>query len=76
MICYHGTNKAAANNTQKEGFWADTWFATRVEDALKFGGPYIFEVDFADDPVLKEWQFHHLEPIPPNRIVSLHLEVR
>ena len=55
MICYHGTNEAAADAIREEGFQADTWFATHLEDALRFGGSYIFEVDFEDDPVLKEW---------------------
>ena len=71
MICYHGTNREAARSILKEGFWPDTWFATRREDALTFGGPYIFEVDFEDDPILKEWQFHHPAPIPADRIVAL-----
>lgn len=71
MICYHGTCKKAAAGILKEGFWADTWFATHLNDAVKFGGSYVFEVEFEDDPVLKDWQFHHPQPIPTKRIVSL-----
>ena len=73
MICYHGTNKISASSICKEGFNADTWFATHMEDALKFGGPYIFGVDFKYDPVLEDWQFHHLKPILSSKILFLYV---
>ena len=44
-----------------------------MEDALKFGGPYIFGVDFKYDPVLEDWQFHHLKPILSSKILFLYV---
>jgi hypothetical protein len=74
-ICYHGTDEEAARSILVEGFRPDTWFAQHLEDALAYGGPWVFEVVFPDDVQECGWQFHHLQPIPEDRIISLiHFE--
>lgn len=73
-ICWHGTNKEAAMAILEEGFNPDSWFALHLEDALEFGGPWVFEVMFDDPPdgwEQFEWQFHRLEAIPESQIISL-----
>ena len=74
VICYHGTDKENAENIGVNGFKQGTYFATHLEDALEFGGEYIFEVMF--NTALSEipykdwdWQFIAKELIPPDRIV-------
>lgn len=69
-ICYHGTDtEEKAKSILATGFNPDTWFAENLQDALGFGGPYIFEVAFDFDKA-PNWQFHVLERVPVNRIVS------
>lgn len=68
-IWFHGTNKANAESILKEGFRPDTWFAAHLEDALAFGGNYVFEVALeAKEEV--GWQIHVLEAVPADRIIS------
>ena len=55
-ICYHGTNQEAGEAIQKEGFRVGTYFAAHLEDALTFGGPYVFEVLFLDPGDPPPWQ--------------------
>ena len=68
-ICYHGTNKEAAESILKEGFRAGTWFAANLQDALGFGGKHIFRVvfPFKEAP---NWQFIADEVIFPDRITN------
>ena len=70
-ICYHGTNQEAGEAIQKEGFRVGTYFAAHLEDALTFGGPYVFEVLFPDPGDPPPWQFTIREEVPPQRIVCL-----
>ena len=70
-ICYHGTSEENAQSILENGFNPDSWFARHLEDAIGFGGPWVFQVCFEDHPILKEWQFHHLEPVPIEQIVGL-----
>lgn len=69
QICYHGTSEENANSIQKNGFNHGSWFAKNLQDALAFGGSYIFEVAF-EKPLPDHWQFHAEIVIPPERIVS------
>jgi hypothetical protein len=67
---FHGTTEKNAEKIQKEGFKKNTWFALHLEDALEFGGEYVFMVGF-DDIVSDYWQFKIHKKIPKSRIVSL-----
>ncbi|HJU28470.1 MAG TPA: hypothetical protein VJ718_04835, partial [Candidatus Binataceae bacterium] len=53
----------------EQGFLAGSHFARHLEDALAFGGRFVFEVAFERDPA--NWQFVEPERVPPDRIVSL-----
>ena len=75
MIAFHGTNKEAAEKIKIEGFWLESWFARKEEAAIKFGGPYVFAVEFSDDPEMwhgepweDDWQFHTAIHIPASQI--------
>ena len=68
-ICWHGTNEEAAQIILREGFRPLTHFAAHVEDALAFGGPFVFDVLF-DDPA-PNWQFLNEDHIGPERIRTL-----
>jgi len=70
IICYHGTNKKNANKILKEGFKKGTYFAKHLEDALGFGGKWIFEVRFFV-PLPKNWQFIITFPYKKENIVRL-----
>jgi len=68
-ICYHGTDtEDKATSILANGFNKDTWFAANLQDALGFGGPYVFEVSFDFDEA-PNWQFHVLETISKEQIV-------
>jgi len=69
-ICYHGTSSKNAESISREGFRSGTWFASHLENAIAYGGLYVFEVVFEgeDEP---PWQFCTREPIPPSRVVAL-----
>jgi len=69
-VCFHGTIKENIKSILEIGFNADTWFALHLEDAIAFGGEYVFSVKFPDD-IPDNWQFHNLNPVPLNRIVEL-----
>lgn len=44
-IYWHGTNRKNANKILKDGYFKKgTWFAHHLEDALEFGGNYVFAV--------------------------------
>ena len=68
---FHGTTEKNAKKIQKEGFKKNTWFALHLEDALEFGGEYVFMVGFYDEVSLYYWQFKTKDKIPPSRIKSL-----
>ncbi len=76
-ICFHGTTKENADNILKSGFNVDTYFAKHLEDAIGFGGEYVFYVRFDENrfnfDIMKEdwWQFHTCEIIPPDWIWQL-----
>src|SRR5258706_10476613 len=68
-ICWHGTDEKTAKIILREGFKPYTHFAAHIEDALAFGGPFVFDVIF-DEPA-PHWQFRPEEAIPPSRIRTL-----
>ena len=68
-ICWHGTDAKTAEIILRDGFKPYTHFAAHVEDALAFGGPFIFDVFF--DAPAANWQFLNKEQIPPDRIRTL-----
>lgn len=72
VIIYHGTD---ANNSKKilqSGFKKGTYFAVHLEDALGYGGKYIFELCYpAKDIPKSSWQFISDLVIPPEFIVRL-----
>ena len=79
MIAYHGTSKENAASINHEGFRYGTYFAYQVEVALRFGGKYIFVVEFSDDPSMwhgeanipaDRWQFWTREHIPCSAIIG------
>ncbi len=72
-ICFHGTNEKAASNILKDGFEPDTWFARHLEDSIFYGGLHVFEVAFEIEKLPTNWQIHHLEEIPADRIIGYHI---
>ena len=76
MIAFHGTNKKSAiRNILKKGFKRGTYFAYEIENAVEFGGDYIFIVRFSDDSTKwhgapDRWQFHLGEVVSPNSILA------
>jgi hypothetical protein len=52
IICYHGAGTAArATRIMEQGFLAGSHFARHLEDALAFGGRFVFEVAFDATPL-------------------------
>lgn len=73
-ICYHGTSKSAAYAILQKGFASGTYFARHLEDALGYGGNYVFEVCFEANKLPKgddAWQFTVRRKVPPSKIVRL-----
>ena len=72
QIVYHGTNAVSARRIMKEGFNPATYFAIHLEDALGYGGAWIFEVVVPSHLIPKEnWQFILDTGILPEFIVRL-----
>jgi hypothetical protein len=72
-ICYHGTKKENVFNIIQYGFNKNTWFAKHLEDALAFGGNYVFGVILPDEAFIRkgQWQVMINNPVSPDKIVSL-----
>ena len=68
-IVFHGTNKKNAEAILENGFEPRTYFVLHLEDALEFGGEYIFSVvlDGGD----KNWQPRPDKRIHKNKISRL-----
>ena len=58
VICFHGTDAANAVRIRREGFKKGTFFAKHLENALEFGGTWVFQICF-DVALLPPgcWQF-------------------
>ena len=71
-ISYHGTNAKNTRKILKEGFQKGTYFARHMEDALGYGGKYIFEVAIPLSMTHKgNWQFIVDSCVPPEFIIRL-----
>ena len=70
MIWYHGTDKETAERHLKKGFPEGTFFAKHLEDALEFGGDYIFWIFFKENPT-DYWEYVCNEIITPDKILML-----
>ncbi len=73
-IVYHGTNKANAMRILKTGFNKNTYFACHLEDAIGYGGAYVFEVIYPSKEVQEiegQWQIITDRHIEPASIVTL-----
>lgn len=68
-IWYHGTNQKNAKSILKNGFNKHTFFARHLEDALGYGGNYIFEIALKLEH--KYWEYVSREIIKKDKIVSL-----
>ena len=73
IICFYGTDKKAVKRILREGFQKDIYFARQLEDALEFGGPYVFFVRFEENEFVGLrwnvwWQFHPARAIPATKI--------
>jgi len=69
-IVFHGTHKKEiADKIMKEGFAKGTYFAKHLEDAICFGGKYVFYVVL--EVYNNNWQFVCKRKIPPTRIRQL-----
>lgn len=55
----------------REGFKKGTYFAVHLEDALGYGGLYIFEVAYPAQQMPDNWQFVTDTGVPPESIVGL-----
>lgn len=74
LIAFHGTNWQSAEEILHSGFRQGTYFAYRIENAARFGGPHIFAVRFLRDQSKWRgesdgWQFHLRTTVPASEIV-------
>lgn len=77
ILAFHGTVEANVKLIQRSGFKKGTYFARHMEDAVAFGGPYVFTVSFLNDPLKwhgtdDSWQFTIRESIPPSEIMDIN----
>lgn len=71
-IWFHGTNRQASQVISESGFAPSCWFARNLEDALEFGGEYVFEVALPYEPVIDgNWQMCVGPAVSTEAIVSL-----
>lgn len=76
MIWWHGTDKKTSERHLKNGFPEDTFFARHLEDALEYGGEYVFWVFFKENPT-EDWQYVSNEIIPSDKILMLiHIDIK
>ena len=70
-ICWHGTDKKNIESILENGFSKHTFFARHLEDALGYGGKYIFEVAFEKKKLPNYWEFITRNKVSPRRIIQL-----
>lgn len=68
-IWFHGTTEANSTLILDNGFKVDTYFARALEDALAFGGPWVFQVVLNVET--EGCQVKVGERVAPERIVCL-----
>lgn len=73
MLVFHGTTKENAESILRTGFNKESWFAFHLEDALAYGGEYVFTVKLDAEKLNNEpdWQFFTNEHIPKEKIQRL-----
>ncbi len=72
QIVYHGTSAVNAKRILRQGFNAGTYFAKHLEDALGYGGAWIFEVAIPTHLVPRDnWQFILDTTVLPEFIVRV-----
>lgn len=72
VICFHGTDQEAAWTIRAEGFRVGTFFAKHLEDALEYGGNWVFQVCFDEERIRPGcWQFIIKDVKPYSDVVSL-----
>ncbi len=74
-LCFHGTRKENVKSILEIGFNVGTYFAYHLEDAIEFGGEYIFMVEFDETKFNNidddSWQFWIRVKITPDKIRRL-----
>ena len=72
-IYWHGTtSKKKAQSILKNGFSKGTWFADHLENALEFGGKYVFAVVIEwKGKRAYNWQICSANKIAPEKILWL-----
>ena len=76
VIVYHGTDRKSARSIRESWFREGTWFARHLEDALGFGGSYVFEVVMESSRLPSHvggWQFMTAEAVPITQIQALRV---
>lgn len=80
MIAYHGTCAENVQSILDKGFHPESWFAREKMAAVIYGGPFVFAVDFSDDPSMwhgepwpDNWQFHINGWHGPEHIINFKL---
>lgn len=75
LYCFHGTNEENSKQILENGFNSGTYFAHHLEDALEFGGKYVFMVEFDENKFNNtdedSWQFWIIDTVMPDKIKSL-----
>jgi len=71
-IWFHGTDRFASQAISEQGFRAGSWFAKSLQDAIEFGGEYVFEVALDYRPIHDgNWQMCISDEVPASAIVAL-----
>ena len=72
-IYWHGTpSKKNVESILKNGFKPGTWFAKHLEDAIEFGGKYIFTVTVEwQGENAHDWQICSANKITPDHILRV-----
>ncbi len=69
-IWFHGTkDMESAKSIMHNGFKEGTWFAAHLEDAIEFGGEYVFYVDAKFST--RKWQVCSANPISKMAILKI-----
>ncbi len=72
LIVYHGTDKVSASKIMKEGLSEGTYLAIHLEDAIGYGGNYVFEIAYPSCGIPSDnWQFKTRKDVASEFIVRL-----
>jgi len=70
-LYWHGTNRKNASAILKSGYFQkDTWFANHMEDAISFGGQYVFTIVLEMEKH-NRWQVCLSRPLSIDNMLSL-----